>query len=195
MYDVHQPFIAEFAKQSPESLHKVFLLAVCSQNQKFHKLPLIMTKLLYEGEAPELNTRQVRAIEELWHRREEIYERLRVNWHSWLVPWTEDILEYLISLPSIGMVKGGFICQMVFGTAGCLDTHNQVMYSFEHTILRTDCTLGTLRSRIREYIQVCERIGSATLWNTWCTYIAAQYPRYFENAEQVSELHVRLCLI
>lgn len=99
------------------------------------------------------------------------------------------------SIPGIGIVKAGFVLQLCIGKVGCLDTHNLRMFGFSDSTFKFSKTTkrNTALSKARLYIETCEKLGgSEFLWDNWCEFIAAKYPKHFQSAEDVSKLHVEL---
>jgi hypothetical protein len=104
------------------------------------------------------------------------------------------LLEYLCDLPGFGPAKAGFVCQLVYGVAGCIDTHN--LARFDIPTRRFDNykqikTIKSKRKRIELYLKTCRDAGGcAKLWDGWCEYVAARQPNTYRDAQHVSELHI-----
>lgn len=77
-------------------------------------------------------------------------------------------------IPSIGMVKAGFIAQMCGFNVACLDRHNVRMLGMSETALRVSKTIKPeLRlKKIRSYIELCQVSGARHWWDTWCNFVA-----------------------
>ena len=99
------------------------------------------------------------------------------------------------SIPGIGIVKAGFVLQLCIGKVGCLDVHNLKMFGFSESAFKFSktTTKNTALAKARLYIETCEKLGgSEFLWDNWCEFIAAKYPKHFTSADQVSQMHVNL---
>ena len=181
MFATHQPIIGHFAKKSPENTWKLLAMVQASIRMKFYRLPELLKN-------PEhLTARQREYIAEYWTRRNEIYAALHSN------ESTREKMRYLVELPGLGIPKAGFVMQLAHGTVGCLDTHNLERYGLSAKAFRSNgCTAQRLTERLDTYLHTCQSIGCATLWDTWCEYVAALYPKHFTGAEHVSQLHVDL---
>lgn len=117
--------------------------------------------------------------------------------------WRDDaLLEYLAIMPGFGMVKAGFVAQLLFGRVGCIDTHNIDRFGLEWTASGSQPTWlkssaykerrPAARQALRQtYLALTRNQGGAeALWNGWCAYVAEKYPNQYESASYVSKLHV-----
>jgi len=105
-----------------------------------------------------------------------------------------DLIMAMRSIPGVKPVKAGFIAQLLYGKAGCIDTHNIDIYSrvfpdlkgelndklwqkygkdtpkgnqiTQQTINAYTGTLGKLRSR---------GIGTKELWDVWVDFVGRMY--------------------
>lgn len=82
----------------------------------------------------------------------------------------------LTKVPGLGIVKAGFVLQLMGYDVACLDSRNATKTSkaFQKRIERY---LGEVEGRAQEY------------WDAWCEDICAVYKR---SAEQISELHLAI---
>lgn len=106
---------------------------------------------------------------------------------------TLSAMRRMVELPSIGVVKAGFVLQMLGYAVGCLDRHHLQLAGLDSRIYsRIPTSADALTLRLQTYIATCERLGGAAyLWNSWCSLIAMKYPGHFVSAEAVSAYHVR----
>lgn len=111
-----------------------------------------------------------------------------------------ELLDYLALFPGLGMVKAGFIAQMLFGEIGCIDTHNLSRFGLrsEKTDQPTWLKSSAYKDRrpvkrvaLREtYLTVTKNAGGPrALWNDWCTYVHEKYPVYYISPDKVSRMH------
>ena len=102
------------------------------------------------------------------------------------------VLDALTRVPGIGLAKAGFLAQMAYGLAGCLDTHNLRRFGLSPNLcaLRASALPPTRARRIGAYLEAVEQCGgSENLWNDWCAYLAERAPSRYLHAYDVSELH------
>lgn len=99
----------------------------------------------------------------------------------------ERIKVYL-RIPGIGIAKAGFICQLVFGRVGCLDSHNLRRFGLKEDHFKLKTAAKSRERQIAEYIDTCARVGGAEyLWDSWCALIGEKYGY---SAEHVSACHL-----
>jgi hypothetical protein len=96
------------------------------------------------------------------------------------------LVDALSRMPALGLVKAGFVAQLVYGRVGCLDTHNLALYGIPQNATRL---YG--RGSIARYVARCERTGAPlALWARWCAHVSALRPEQWPTAEAVSARHV-----
>lgn len=98
-----------------------------------------------------------------------------------------------VDIPCIGMVKAGFIAQMLGFNVACLDRHNVTMFGFNEAKLKLDKTAkpDVISRKIRDYVKLCRRKGSEYYWNAWCEYVAQRggMNKSLPTADDVSKYH------
>lgn len=102
------------------------------------------------------------------------------------------IVGVLCDIPNIGPAKAGFICQMIYGLSGCIDTHNLTRFDLREREFRMDRDLSARAKAkvVTRYNDFCRRAGGArALWDGWCEYVHANQPINYPSAEYVSALH------
>ena len=185
MFNAHQPIIARYAQSSPDAMCKVLTFVQCTIGQHIERVPTMMRLLAETGSCNMLSKRQAHHIAEYFARRVEIYDALMS------ADTDIDRMMYIIMLPGFGIPKAGFVCQLIFGTVGCIDRHNLARYGLDAKAFRSDTTsVARLRERINTYLVVCSSIGCGELWDSWCDFVAAKRPKTFINGYAVSALHV-----
>lgn len=109
----------------------------------------------------------------------------------------DALLNYVVrSMPGFGLVKGGFLLQLLYGLSGCLDTHNLRRFNVPRSAVRADTIKRTtsqtlVDKKIRAYNRTITKLGGTeALWNEWCHYLAETQPKLYRSAEYVSALHV-----
>lgn len=186
MYSEHQPVISDYALDSEENFARVLKFVLFTIRQS---LTEATNQSRGEQEA-NLFGYKLKAYEEIERDVEKILEDcLRFNGQENF----PAVLERLTRMHGFGLVKAGFVCQLVFGFGGCIDSHNMVLYGIDRKQLRIDGIKSHKKrlDKCREYLALCEKLGgSEILWDNWCEYVAQQQPNTFESAYDVSELHV-----
>ena len=188
MFATHQPIIAAYAQQNAENLFRVLEFVQCTIQQHFYRMPAILRERDITGTSRSLSTRQNEAIAFYWAKRKDIFTELMG------ATLDNERMLILTDLPGFGMVKAGFVCQLVFGTVGCLDTHNIKLYGVPPSTLQLRGTPRAQLKRITAYIELCNTLGCEKLWDTWCDFVGAKYPAKFHGGFDVSALHIA-CII
>jgi hypothetical protein len=102
------------------------------------------------------------------------------------------LMAVFMRIPSIGVAKAGFCCQMLYNRVGCLDTHNIVRFGLSPRSFRIDpdYSARTRWHRIQSYIDTCAALGGCErLWNGWCEYVAE---REGDKPDHISNLHTSM---
>lgn len=113
------------------------------------------------------------------------------NWHAYRSD-AAGVLDALTRVPGLGLAKAGFLAQMVYGLAGCLDTHNLRRFGLSANLctLRGNLKPPTRARRINAYLEAVEQCGGTeNLWDDWCEHLAERNPSRYTHAYDVSELH------
>jgi hypothetical protein len=103
----------------------------------------------------------------------------------------------LMDVPGLGMVKAGFVMQMMFGRVGCMDVHNTRRF---YKVDARDVSISagvrkdsTKFKKVVGYVQLCKNNRStAKLWDSWCeqlVYKPCNRGR-FADGNEVSQMHV-----
>lgn len=104
----------------------------------------------------------------------------------------QQLLELFLTVPGLGMVKAGFLCQLFAGSVGCIDTHNIKLYGIKLSQLQFGYPKRreTIERKLSGYVGLCHGIGTQTLWRAWCEHVAALRPANWRDGLAVSQLHV-----
>ena len=110
--------------------------------------------------------------------------------------FVNDLMRDYLAVPGLGLVKAGFVVQLLVGEAGCMDMHNLARLGLDPDEFdipkRADPEeqLLVINECIAHYLYMCEKFGgSEHLWNGWCEFVAETY-RTYDDAEDVSRRHV-----
>ncbi len=112
-----------------------------------------------------------------------------------------EALNYFAMLPGLGMVKAGFVCQLILGQVGCIDTHNLARFDLARPNGEQPAWLKAStykaakpgkRQALRDsYLALVDNAGGAEgLWDSWCSYVAERDKAHYSGPEHVSRLHV-----
>ena len=119
---------------------------------------------------------------------EQICEAAPFIWASG--PSSESVFRKTLEISGFGMAKAGFVTQMLTGQLGCFDSHNLTRFNLKGGAFRIDAPWEVVEQRIKLYKALCNNLGSAYMWDSWCEYVAALYPKVYRDAEHLSEMHV-----
>lgn len=110
-----------------------------------------------------------------------------------------ELMHVFLQVPSLGLVKAGFACQLFAGRVGCLDVHNIRLYGLSRKDLRINKQAklaATIERRVRAYCELCRKLGGpVSLWAAWCDYKANVAPagNWPHMGASVSLMHVEAC--
>lgn len=98
-----------------------------------------------------------------------------------------EFWHYLLdSVPGLGMVKAGFVVQMLYNELACIDIHNLRVLGVEKKLVE-----GKSKKRREGYLELQARKTSEEWWDSWVALVAEKYPYYYHDADEVSRLHVK----
>ena len=199
MFNEHQSRIGSYARQSPEQMARVYAFVLATVQQSLWQTPEIMASIDAEGiDSRFLWGFKGPAYEFIEAEYEGVYETAMAIYLGYANPDVVgyELVRYFAGLPGLGVVKGGFMAQLCFGVAGCMDTHNMTMYGinpnqFKAHIFKNG-SVKRRRRMLREYFTLIDSEGGcAALWDRWCEYVAERNPERYTGAYEVSELHVK----
>jgi len=104
------------------------------------------------------------------------------------------LMEVFLRVDGLGIPKAGFTCQLMAGLVGCMDVHNIRLYRLDIKDLslsknpKTSKGVDANNKKVWAYIDVCHRIGTETLWDNWCNFLATTSKRWIDGAH-VSAVH------
>lgn len=193
MYANHQPIIQAYAHSSPQALATVCAMAILPIRRPFFDIPAD-TDDWRDGRAEENGV--------LYGWKSGAVEYINRNadaiaWHcgvAMLHGGPDSLVEYLATLPGLGLVKGGFVAQMVRGVSGCVDSINAALFgigrkTFDNTVKPR--SPATRERNVIKYNALVERLGGTeTLWNEWCAHQAKKAPQRYASAFAVSAMHL-----
>lgn len=188
----HQPAIGQWARQSSDNFADVFRFVLATIQQPLSMTPDIVKDYKENGAASIYAFGMKRdALHWLEDNSGLLYDNAMFLWNYGRRP----LLSYFASLPGLGLIKGGFLAQLAFGSIGCLDRHNIERFGLDVSEFAAYRFKRAKRTETRQrilfhYIDLCDKCGgSALLWAEWCEYVA-QRDNDFETAEDVSRFHL-----
>ena len=198
MYNTHQGAISHYARSHPDSFARVLQFAILTVRQPLLNVP-VDTETAQQGGYEALGVLfgwKFQAYVDAWDTREAIYadcQGLARQYRHDDMQASRAIITRLCECWGFGPAKAGFVAQLVYGLAGCIDTHNIKRFGLAPRAFDNYCQLKTAKARARKiakYVDTCYALGGPeTLWDTWCEYVAANQGASYENAEHVSALH------
>jgi hypothetical protein len=141
-----------------------------SFNDKYHKLTHTISGWKYD------------TVSDIWSNKENYFHEL-----SGLAAAGDDValIKRLSQIKGVKPVKAGFIVQLLWGRAGCIDTHNIDIYS---KVFPDMDAAGDFESRAWErkrggaekYVGVLDKlskrgIGVSQLWDVWVDFVETMY--------------------
>ena len=194
MFAEHQPKLAELGRSSPDGFERIATFVLLTI-----RVPLRDAvsdyRLLRRGEhavrslfgAKHSGLAYIREHKaDLWARCEYVYETSDDETAA-------DVMLGIVSeIPGIGATKAGFILQMIYGLSGCIDTHNLTRFGLSEKHFYYEKRWGAQRraQHLRDYNKFCHSIGTASLWDGWCNYLAENDPINYASGDRVSSLHL-----
>lgn len=200
MFNTHQNSIQNFAKLNADNLFKVTQFVLLTIRQPLFNVPATMADVNQHG-GDSVYLWGVKRIAWEWHseHRQEVFDRLMMIDHCNPDPAyaANEALLYLASLSGLGLVKAGFVAQLVLGVAGCLDTHNVNKYGLKASAFaayrfKKAKTQKTRQRLVSDYLALCTKLGGAAgLWDNWCAHVAnnSLFKGQFDDAEHASAMH------
>jgi hypothetical protein len=190
MFSTHQKAIADFALSSNVGLERTFRLVFLSIRQPFHSMAKQMRDVDDNGlQSPYLFGWKRDGLAFVRANASTIRETLKA------VPAgygdAQALLE-VATVPGLGLVKAGFVLQLVTGSAGCIDSHNLQRFGLNANAFKygSNASDALKRKKALAYLDACWKAGGcASLWNGWCDYVAAQQPKHWQSGFDVSAMH------
>ena len=190
MFSTHQKAISEFALGSNVGLERTFRLVFLSIRQPFHAMHKQMQDVDNNGlQSPYLFG---------WKRDGLAFVRANASTLRETLKAVPDgygdaqALLDVATVPGLGLVKAGFVLQLVAGSAGCLDSHNMERFGLNVNAFKygSNASDALKRKKALAYLDACWKAGGCeSLWNGWCDYVAAQQPKHWHSGFDVSAMH------
>lgn len=191
------PVINAYMQKSEMHMQDGIMFVVLSIKTPFHT----MSKQMQDYRKHGLSSKYVwgfkkQTLEYLLENRADLYKRLMAASRLDVSKGTRDrlMMEMLTQVPGLGLVKAGFVMQMMFGRVGCIDVHNARRF---RKVTPKDLTFSptakfaTRLQKIDNYIDICKGHRSTEkLWDQWCDLIADKHCNHFQSGWDVSKYHL-----
>jgi len=198
MYQRDCTEIVQHALQSPDGLYDVIEFTLCTINmplsrvieqRKSIKLHGILSKWVSSTKAQGITYVQEHKVE-----LHTLMLNIRETAGCDTIDGAQAVVDLFMRIPSIGMVKAGFIGQMLGFQVACLDRHNVRALGLSESALRINkkASQEVRLKKIREYVKLCRRKGSEYWWDTWCNFVADRggMNKSLPTGDAVSRYHV-----
>lgn len=198
MYQRDCTEIVQHALQSPDGLYDVIEFTLCTINmplsrvieqRKSIKLHGIMSKWVSSTKAQGITYAQEHKVE-----LHTLMLNIRETAGCDTIDGAQAVVDLFMRIPSIGMVKAGFIGQMLGFQVACIDRHNIRALGLSESALRINkkASQEVRLKKIREYVKLCRRKGSEYWWDTWCNFVADRggMNKSLPTGDAVSRYHV-----
>ena len=199
MFKTHNPKINSYAQRNADNMADVILLVSLSIQQRWSQVGSMLSDVRNnKSESIFLWNNKKRAYKYIITHKHFMYgSMLAVINSKNLTDHAKSIslMKIFLKIPGLGLVKAGFVCQLISGLVGCMDVHNIKTYGVDAKSLRYNKNCNTSkgiennRNKLIKYINLCHDYGTENLWNSWCSMLADKYPKDFVDDNHVSELH------
>lgn len=198
MFETHQKLIGKYARANAENMRHVITFVLLTIQQPIDTVPATMLDVAARGiDSPYLWGMKGQGYRYTEANMPAIYADAMMLWDTIPNPieCERQLIDHFARIPGLGIVKAGFVVQLAFGLGGCIDTHNIDRFDLDPKDFKASRYKNgspKLRAKMLDYYQSILRAqgGAEGLWNSWCEYLYAKYPRKYQSAEQISALHV-----
>ena len=204
MYSTHASKIAQYGLNSPDGMVNVVRFTLLSIQQPLSSC----NSMISDVESKGLKSRFLNYGNTVTKRDGLTYAikhkvRLHRDINEFVKNGLDDVdnianaIHYLMDIPNLGMVKSGFILQMLGFDVACIDSHNLKRLGWKQSQVSIAKTLKyeTKIKKIKAYVKMNQIKGTEFWWNSWCHYVAGTMAnKTLKTGEAVSEFHVK-CVI
>ena len=207
MYQRDCNLIAQYAMTSPDALYDIVEFTLCTINMPLSRVHTQRLSIREHGiKSKWVSSAKAKGITYALEHKAELHtlmlnikEVLSSDPYADLSPiaginGAQAAVDLFMRIPSIGMVKAGFIAQMCGFEVACLDRHNIRMLGLSETALLVSKKIKPeLRlKKIYSYVELCRQRGAEYWWDTWCNYVAEKggMNKSLPTGDAVSAYHV-----
>jgi hypothetical protein len=205
-YDTHIKAIQSYAHASPENFAQVLMFSPLSANVSFSRhwnnfqvLMMILKTQFPDKVTPKEIEQAVDSFNEKYHSLPASISGWKLNTVAQIWSNKEDlkakldsvaqkgddeaIINELIKIPGVAPVKAGFIAQLLWGRAGCIDTHNIDIYTKAFPEMEKDLNVnqwGKNEKGTKKYVNTLrdlegKGIKTKQLWDVWVDFVENFY--------------------
>ena len=177
MYDTHGKACQDFAQENADNMALVIMMVSLSIQQSWLKIGIQVQDVILNGASSRFLTWKMKqdTYQYVQANKQELYNDM-MNIIEMEAPCNNSrqykalcLMETFLKIPGLNISKAGFVCQLVAGLVGCMDSWNLKYYDIN--------------------ISICHDIGTDRLWDTWCNMIAANYKEW-RSGNEVSKAHI-----
>ena len=207
MYQRDCNLISHYATTSPDALYDIIEFTLCTINMPLSRVHTQRLSIREHGiKSKWVSSAKALGITYAQEHKAELHtlmlnlkEVLNSDPYADLSPITginaaQAAVDLFMRIPSIGMVKAGFISQLCGFEVACLDRHNIRMLGLSETALLVSKKIKPeLRlKKIYSYVELCRQRGAEYWWDTWCNYVAEKggMNKSLPTGDAVSAYHV-----
>lgn len=184
MFKTHQPAIQTSVWESEEHMYRALLFVRLSIRRHLEHVGDMVNLAVEEGPDALPNAQEKRSCAELSLLASKLFHHYSADSNPL------DILRESVRVFGIGVVKAGFIAQLLTGHIGCLDSHNLKMYGITERF-ELGASWQRNEAKLLTYVALCAQLGgSGNLWDMWCEHVSRIRPKVWPTAESVSQYHV-----
>ena len=198
MYQRDCTLIAQHSMASPDGLKDNVEFTLCTINMPLSRVYTQRQSIKMLGvKSKWVSSQKAKGLVYIDEHKDELHTlilNIRETLGTDTIDGAQAAVDLFMRIPSIGMVKAGFIAQMCGFEVACLDRHNVRMLGMPETALLVSKTIKPelRQKKIRNYVKLCRRKGAEHWWNTWCNYVAEKggMNKSLPTGDAVSAYHV-----
>lgn len=191
MYNRDMPVMAKHGLSSPDGLVDIVTFVLCTIQQPLQQVGNQIVDIRANGaDSKYLFGAKRNGYQFILDNKNTIYDGiLECKKHNDVI----GVVELLTTIPSLGMVKAGFVAQCLGFNVACIDSHNLDRLGMARSALRLAKGIKPelKRKKIADYVAFCQEKGAKYWWDTWCNYVADKGTnKRLKTGDEVSAYHV-----
>ena len=198
MYQRDCNLIAQYATTSPDAMYDIVEFTLCTINMPLSRVHTQRISIREHGiKSKWVSEAKAKGITYAFDHKDELHTlmlNIKETVGTDTIDGAQAAVDLFMRIPSIGMVKAGFIAQMCGFEVACLDRHNIRMLGLSEAALKVSKKIKPeLRlKKIRQYVKLCRLEGAEYWWDTWCNYVAEKggMNKSLPTGDAVSAYHV-----
>ncbi len=198
MYQRDCNLIAQYATTSSDAMYDIIEFTLCTINMPLSRVHTQRISIRKHGvKSKWVSDAKAKGITYAFDNKDELHTlmlNIKETVGTDTIDGAQAAVDLFMRIPSIGMVKAGFIAQMCGFEVACLDRHNIRMLGLSEAALKVSKKIKPeLRlKKIRQYVKLCRLEGAEYWWDTWCNYVAEKggMNKSLPTGDAVSAYHV-----